>query len=232
MLNKIWKNRWILRFIFKTIYINFHYLPFNQACRLPILLYKTKLIECRGSVTIEGPVKFGMIKLGTFKVSIFPNTGFKFENRGNIVFSGCATIGNDSAISVNRTGTLSFGRNFSATCGLKIACYHKIYFGNDNLIGWNCQFTDTDFHRLSTLDGKRPKGYGSITTGNNIWFGNNCHIYKNVSIPDKTVIAAETVLLKTVSTGGYEIIANDKSARIINKGAFHDNSDDIIEYES
>lgn len=222
---------WFLRSILKSIYINFHYLPFKQAYKLPILLYKTRLRDCRGTVRIEGPVKFGMIKLGRYCVSIFPNSGCCFDNRGTIIFHGKATIGNDSAISVNETGTLSFGNRFSATCGFRVACFHQISFGNDDLIGWNCQFIDTDFHRLMTLHGERPKAYGSITIGNNVWLGNNCHIYKNVNIPDKTIIAAETILLKNVPTDGYEVIANDISTHVIKSGVYYDHADDTIEYE-
>ena len=50
---KIWNKRWMLRSLFSTIYFNFHYLPFNQAIRLPILLYKPHLVKCKGSVNIS-----------------------------------------------------------------------------------------------------------------------------------------------------------------------------------
>ena len=44
MINKIIKYRWILRSMFSTIYFNFHYLPCSQAIKLPIILYKPKLL--------------------------------------------------------------------------------------------------------------------------------------------------------------------------------------------
>lgn len=47
-LKKIYAKRWMLRSILPTIWFNFHYLPFRQAVRLPILLYKPKLLACKG----------------------------------------------------------------------------------------------------------------------------------------------------------------------------------------
>ena len=62
-IKKLWNNRRILRSIFSTIYFNFHYLPFSQAIKLPILLYKPKLLKVKGNVKIgEGKIKFGMVR--------------------------------------------------------------------------------------------------------------------------------------------------------------------------
>lgn len=54
ILTKLWNNRRILRSILPTIYFNFHYLSFNEAIRLPILLYKPRLLKMKGNVKIEG----------------------------------------------------------------------------------------------------------------------------------------------------------------------------------
>lgn len=54
ILTKLWNNRRILRSILPTIYFNFHYLPFSQAIRLPILLYKPRLLKMKGNVKIGG----------------------------------------------------------------------------------------------------------------------------------------------------------------------------------
>lgn len=44
----------MLRSVLSSIYFNFHYLPFRQAMRLPILLYKPKLLKMKGNVKIGG----------------------------------------------------------------------------------------------------------------------------------------------------------------------------------
>lgn len=52
LINKIWSNRHVLRSLPQTLYFNFHYLPFRQAIHLPILLYKPRLVDMKGSVKI------------------------------------------------------------------------------------------------------------------------------------------------------------------------------------
>ena len=76
----MWQNRWILRSMPYTLYFNFHYLPFKQAIKLPILLYKPKLLKCKGRIRIEGEVKIGMIQLGKYNVYLYPNTVIIFPS--------------------------------------------------------------------------------------------------------------------------------------------------------
>ena len=49
----------------KTIYINFKYLKFKDAIKLPILVsYNVKLAKTRGTILIKSKIKFGMIQIG------------------------------------------------------------------------------------------------------------------------------------------------------------------------
>ena len=77
-----------LPYLPKTIWFNFHYLPYRQAVKLPIILYKPKLKKCKGKVQIDAPIKSGMICLGVPIVSIYPNAGISWEHRGTIRFQG------------------------------------------------------------------------------------------------------------------------------------------------
>lgn len=70
-----------------------------------------------------------MIRLGVFGVSIYPPKGIMFQNRGIIIFKGRCSIGNDSYISIGKSGCLVLGDGFQATTSLKIACYDNIEFG-------------------------------------------------------------------------------------------------------
>lgn len=45
---------WVLRSIIPTIYFNFYYLPFKQAIRLSIFLYKPHLHLMKGTIKILG----------------------------------------------------------------------------------------------------------------------------------------------------------------------------------
>lgn len=54
MMNKKKLRRYLqeLRYIVPTLYFNFHYLPWRQAIKLPIVLYKPHLLACKGKVRI------------------------------------------------------------------------------------------------------------------------------------------------------------------------------------
>lgn len=220
----------ILPYFFKIIYFNFHYLPFNKAIHLPILLFKPQFKNLKGKVIIVGGVKFGMIRLGFDTVCLYPSTGIMIDNNGTIVFNGSCCIGNDSYLSIGSKGYLEFGRNFSATSSLKIACYHNISFGKKVSVGWDCLFIDTDFHCMKDLFGTKNKGYGPIVIGNNNWFGNNCIVLKNTSTSDFITIAAGTQLNSNCSKiPSKSIIANDKTVKVIKTNIFRDLADDLIE---
>lgn len=137
VLKKIWENRWILRSIIQSIFFNFYYLPFRQAIKLPILLYKPHFITLKGKVIISSPiVKTGMIRLGKRIVPIYPNNGIIFENNGGTIeFKGKCVIGNNSAISIGEKAKIEIGNKFVATTTLKIISCHHITFGEKVLVG-------------------------------------------------------------------------------------------------
>lgn len=68
---------------------------------MPIWLRKAHLVKCGGKIIIElDHIKTGMIRLGGYGVSIYPDSGIIFENRGMIIFKGRCGIGNSSGISI------------------------------------------------------------------------------------------------------------------------------------
>lgn len=138
-----------------SIWFNFHYLPFGQAVRLPILLYKPTLKKCAGRVILEGKAYPGRVRLGFPNVPIYPNNGIMWENSGTVKFEGRCSIGNSSYISVGRFGNLVLGDKFVATTALRLICFHAIEFGEQVLVGWDNLFCDTDFHKI--------KGGGFLT---------------------------------------------------------------------
>ena len=146
---KIWNNRRALRSIISTIYFNFHYLPFSQAVKLPILLYKPKLKEMKGSIKINGKLKFGMIKLGFPTVSLYPNSGIMYENHGGkILFWGQCAIGNNSAISIGSKGQVEIGDRCSAFTTFRLVSYDKVNIGEEQALdgiasSWTPTFTNS-----------------------------------------------------------------------------------------
>lgn len=220
--------------IHKTIWFNFHYLPLRQAVKLPILLYKPKLLNCSGSVRIEAPIRTGMIRLGVFGVSVYPNRGITWENRGSVIFSGSCYIGNNSYIAIGGTGNLSFGDCFCATADFRVVCYKRISFGANTLVGWSNLFCDTDFHATkSTLPenvGGNP-GYAPITIGENNWFAMKCTTLKGANTPPLCIVGAGSLLLKDYSECPPSCLIAGNPAKFIKGGIYHDRDDDKIKYE-
>ena len=117
--SKIKKYLKYIPYLPKTIWFNFHYLPWRQAVKLPIFLYRAKILRAKGSITISGDISTGMIRLGEPTVSLYPSTGFIWENHGGrCSFAGKCVIGNASGISLGCRCTILKGTHLPAYCTL------------------------------------------------------------------------------------------------------------------
>lgn len=231
MLKKLWNKRWMLRSILYSLYFNFHYLPLKQAIKLPIILYKPKLLKCKGKIQILGNVKTGMIQLGKYTVSLYPNSGIVFENHGgSIIFNGKCNIGNNSAISIGEKGELIIGDSFSATTSLKLVAYHSIEFKKNVLCGWDCLFMDTDFHQITFTDSNSlPKAYDKISIGENCWFALKCTVMKGTVLANNNIIAANSLLNKDYLDTSYCLLAG-QPATIKKRNIYRNPLNDKIIY--
>lgn len=227
------RKRWILRAFIPSLIFNLRHLPFSQARKMPILIYKGRFKNNSGRYIINGKIKFGMIELGRYNVSLFPSNGILLENRGTVVFNGSAIIGNDSAISLGQRGRLEFGENFVATAGLRLACYDSITFGQNVLIGWNNMFIDTDFHKLKYADGKTAdrEYYAPIIVGHDTWLGNGCKVYKGVIIPPRCIVGADTILHKSPECEEYSLIRSKIDTLTTYISCYLDVNDKNIDYD-
>lgn len=234
-IKKIWDHRRDLRSLFCTIYFNFHYLPLKQAIHLPILLYKPKLIKLDGKVVFADGVKirYGMVHLGYPSVSLYPNAGIIFENKGgSLIFGGKCFIGNNSAISIGRGANMIIGDSFSASTSLKIVNYYFIDIKQNVRFGWDCLVMDTDFHKLTKLKGGYSKGYGAIKLGSYSWIANGCKIMKRTDLPNYTTVAAGSIISGKIDAPEYSIIGHSRKIEVLYTGIYRNQKDDAIEYEN
>lgn len=230
MLNRVFSKLWVLKYILPTIYFNFHYLPFRQAIYLPIFLYKPNFIKTKGRIVISGGVRPGMIVLGRYFVSIFPNNGIVIDNSGVIEFHGRCAIGNNSYLSVGSKGHLIFGDNFACSTTLKLVCHWNICFGYNVHVGWDNLFMDTDFHKMKYVDGRpSPKSYGSIYIDDECWLGSKNIVMKNTKLPKQCTVATNSMLNKKYDCPKKSLLAG-QPAKVIKSGIYRDFEDDIIEY--
>lgn len=210
-------NKCFLRNILQTIYFNFRILPFKQAVYLPIALYKPTFKHLSGKVILtQEKIKPLMYKWGYNRVGIYPNNGIIINIEGTIEIRGDVNnIGNNSAVSVGSNAHLSFLGNFDATAGLKIVCFNKIIYNPNVLVGWDCLFMDTDFHKLRRENGTYTKGYGAIEIGENNWFTCKCTILKGTKTPNHCTVAAQSVLNREYNFKENCIIGTRKQVEVL-----------------
>ena len=198
--------------IIKTIYFNFKMLPLKQAIRLPVVFYgRVCFRSLKGIVSIKGGVSTGMIKIG---VNQYVDTGVPesiWIIDGIMKFNGPMKMARGSYIHVAKNATLSIGSvgTFFGS-NLRILCWDKITFGNSVRITWDCQFYDTSFHYIESLD--PTKDIKSLTKpvsiGDRVWIGNRTTISKGAMIPDDTIVASNSLVNKDFSDiGPYCMLA-------------------------
>ena len=190
--NKNWINP------FCTIYINFAFLPFRQAIKLPIWIYgKTKFLLLSGKFIIEAPtVSCGMITIGrTYHSPCASGGGTEIINESEIIFKGRAIIGSGCRIIVFGCGKLIFGENFRTGNQNIIGCSNYVEFGKSINLAHQIQIFDTDFHYMYNWTNKTvKKNYEPVIIGDYSWIGNRTSIMKGTELPAYTIVSSNTLL--------------------------------------
>lgn len=186
-----------------SIYFNFHYLPFKQAIRFPILVRKSHIIAAKGKVIIDAPIKFGMVKLGVYGGRMYPDNGIHWTQwGGTIIFKGRCQIPNDSYIIQGKDSTLIFGDDFLSSPSLRILCFKHIEFGKSTRCGWDCLIMDTSFHPLYDMKKEKfKKAYGPIKIGDYNWFSTKCKVMHSVTTPERCIFGMGSMVTRG---GQYE----------------------------
>lgn len=185
-----------------SIYFNFRYLPFKQACHLPIFVNTFCLGRCnirRGQLVLlecgRGRIRLGDGKspgMQSFKTRILLGKDSK------LVFRGSAVIAQGTVMRCDDGATISFGDNFYCNCNCYFRSTKSITFGNGCSLGWNVMMNTSDGHKV-WHDGEEVRKDGSIIIGNHVWITANCSILKNVYVPDDCIIANNALVNKSFS---------------------------------
>lgn len=213
----------ILRFLPWSIYFNFHYLPFKQARKLPIIFYvRPTFVEMKGKVIIDAPdVRYNMIQLGRCKAPIVPYKTFRWDNSGTVVFNGKIDISHHTFISCGRDGVIKFGNANRINFGCRFIAGKEIVFGDKVRVSWDCTFIDTDFHPLiDTVRGKPLKIAQSIKIDYGCWIGHNSIVSKGVKLPKNTTVCAGAVVKGRFSQENTIIGGN--LAKVLDEGYVRD----------
>ena len=203
--------KFLKRINLKTIYFNFRYLPLKQAIKIPILISnKVSLYSTLGKIIFECEIRTGLVEIGWGKIGIFDNkcTRSVWNVNGKVIFKGKTDIGYGSKISVGENGILIFGKNFTIRAHSSIVAHKKIEFGNDCLLSWDILMMDTDLHRIIDNQGTIINDDLPIFVGHHVWIGCRNLILKGASIPNNSVIGADSFVNKKLKEENCLYVGN------------------------
>ena len=189
----------------KTIFFNFYLFPINVALKLPILVdYRTKFDELhKGTVTLKGSLKFGMIKIGWgsgskgIECNQYSYWGVKEEC--NVIFMGTAHFVQGVSLRADNKGTIIFGNNFSANQNFFCASNTRISFGDNVLAGWNVHVRDGDGHEIFNEKNEVINKNRGIFIGNHVWLASYASILKGTKISDNSIVGFGSIVTKSFS---------------------------------
>jgi acetyltransferase-like isoleucine patch superfamily enzyme len=96
--------------------------------------------------------------------------------------------------------------------GTIIAAQQSVRIGNDAMLGANVTIMDTDFHNPSASDRQSLGASAPVALEENVWLGLNVVVTKGVTIGRDSVIAACSLVTKSIPAG---VVAGGIPARVI-----------------
>lgn len=115
------------------------------------------------------------------------------------VASGCWASGIQEGI----IPTIKVGNHVTVGYGCDISISKSLVIGNDTMIGVSCSIADNDGHPIDAASRLKhdPVGVNDIkpiAIGNNVWIGQQSIILKGVTIGDNSIVAAGSIVTKSI----------------------------------
>lgn len=205
-----------------TLYFNLIFFPFRQAIKFPIFVYGwPKLFSQYGSMECIGKITTGMIKLNVTMPGgpQFATGNTQLNLWGKIIFHGKCEIGTGNKINVGIEGTLEMGENTKITNFCNISAYTEIQIGAQSRIVHRTQILDTNFHYIADFNKRRINKHARpIIIGKYCWICNSTTVTGGAIIPDKTIVASNSLVGKDFSEIPPESIIGGIPAKLISTG--------------
>lgn len=155
---------------------------------------------------------------GKLYINLFPSASLKIGD--DFYFSSGWGI---TALCSNRRGMLYATWDANITIGNNVGmsstvlwCHKKIVIGNNVKIGGNCILIDTDAHDINYINRRRPATDSGATSPiiieDDAFIGTNCIILKGVTIGARSIIAAGSIVTKSIPA---DCIAGGNPAKVI-----------------
>lgn len=173
-----------------------------------IKFYEIKVISSSKSILkkkktseiyIEKRLNMGLVstRVGEIAQIKYDRCILRLEDYGKLYIKGNFQMYGGSRIIVGPGAKLELGNNSFISLDTKIICKEYIKIGENCAISWDCMIMDTDFHNI-IHEGCKNKETKPINIGNNVWIGSKVSILKGVTIGDNVVVAANSVVTKSI----------------------------------
>lgn len=168
--------------------VYFRYLVYVRRNKY-ILSHPKAIIKGLSNIETKGLLMIGMNFNG-----FSHNKDITYINcLGKMYAEGNFSIGRGCRIDIGSNAVVKFGENSDINSLTNLIIYNGLSIGNNCTISWNCQFLDTDFHRIEYECEKEEKD-NRIVIGNHVWIGCNVSIMKGVHIGNGCVVAANSLV--------------------------------------
>lgn len=209
----------------QTLTLNFKALPFKQALRLPMIVFKGfKIKEFRGKILFEVPLQFGLVGFGQ-RYEIFTrstNAGEATIN-GTFIIRGAVQFGVDTKLYILEKAILTLGHINSFATATQIICFQEITLGDWVQFGSDCMLVDTNFHALKNKDAATNFSRdGKIKIGNHVYIGARTVIRQNTQLSDHTLVGSLSLCNKDYTPLGSAITLAGIPAQCVQKDVIRD----------
>lgn len=143
----------------------------------------------------------GLVTLGT-PVFRAPRSKIRVREGASAKWGTRCELGRGIRVGVHGEGaTLTVGPRVRIGPFSQINCVDSVSIGSGTEISWDVQILDTDFHQITSLDGRESKRSAPVTIGERVLIGSRATILKGVSIGDGAVIGSGSVVTRDVPPG-------------------------------
>lgn len=209
--------------IYKTLLINFVYLPFKDACKLPIWVRgKCKIAHLGiGRIILQSKAKTGMIGIGNSDpIRSYHSKSF-LDIQGTLKVSAGVILRRGINLSVAPNATVTIEKNVVIGDNATIISWDGIHFMRSTRVGNNLLMMDTDFHYLLNRETMMVQNnHAPIIIGENNWIGGWCVVKKGTQTPTGTIVAGPYSMVGKNYVGKipeYSILAGSP-AKLIKEG--------------
>ena len=200
-----------------TLYFNLIFFPFKQAVRFPVFVYGwPRLFAQTGHLRCIGSCYPGMVKLNCTIAGAPQYSGGNVELNlwGDIIFRGKCVIGSGSRLTV--CGLLDLGADTKIMNFCNITAESVVRIGAQSWIVHRCQVLDSNYHYIADFKhGMVKKRAHPITIGHYCWVCNSSTITGGAVIPNKIIVASNSLVNKDMSNIPEESIIGGIPAKLV-----------------